>query len=237
MLGVVGKLHNFVNAICASHKRRELFKAIQGKVNNELFYSFDPLELRQAGDFRWHSVYLMLLRCFELKDTIQRFIRRLRSDNSIVSDNLDYSPLTDSLTDDEWGDVKEFVDFLKAPYEMTKRLEGNNSCSGFGSIWQTLPNLQALWTHYMAATEVTHNEYLTSAVAFGFEKLNTYFELILMDPDVSFHAVATALHPGLRLNQFKSQWKRHPQWYNKAEKSIQKVFKQYVADEQEYEDL
>jgi hypothetical protein len=52
----------------------------------------------------------------------------------------------------------------------------------------------------MAATEVTHNEYLTSAVAFGYEKLNTYFELILMDPDVSFYAVATALQPGLRLN-------------------------------------
>jgi hypothetical protein len=142
-LGVVGKLHNFVNAVCASHKRRELFHSVQAVVNTELLHSFSTLELRQDGGVRWNSVYLMLLRCYELREHINRFIRQLRGHDASI-DDLDYGPLEDTITEEEWDDVKDLVDFLQAPYEMTKRLEGNNSGNGFGSLWQTLPNLQAL---------------------------------------------------------------------------------------------
>jgi hypothetical protein len=46
-LGIVGKLHHFVNAICASHKRRVSFLEIQnlGEDKN-VPYSFDKLNLR-----------------------------------------------------------------------------------------------------------------------------------------------------------------------------------------------
>jgi hypothetical protein len=124
-LGVVGQLHNFVNAVCISHKRRELFNEVQEEVNNELLQSFATLKLRQDDGVRWNSVYLMLLCCLELKEPIKRFNRRLRDDAR--DDDVDYSPLTDQLSEDDWDDVKELVDFLQAPYEMTKRLEGNNS--------------------------------------------------------------------------------------------------------------
>ena len=33
--GVIGKLHNFVNAVCASHRRRELFLASQKDIMDE----------------------------------------------------------------------------------------------------------------------------------------------------------------------------------------------------------
>jgi hypothetical protein len=33
--GVVGKLHNFVNAVCVSHKRREAFLSVQKELSNE----------------------------------------------------------------------------------------------------------------------------------------------------------------------------------------------------------
>ena len=137
-LGVVGKLHNFVNAVCASHKRRELFLSMQTDDDDEALYTYNTLQLRQARGVRWHSVYLMLLRCLELKDSIKRFIRHLRHEQP---DELDYSPITDALSDDDWDDVTELVDFLQAPYELTKRLEGSTSVSGFGLLWQTLPNL------------------------------------------------------------------------------------------------
>jgi hypothetical protein len=137
----VGKLHNFVNAVCASHKRRELFLSMQTDDDDEALYTYNTLQLRQARGVRWHSVYLMLLRCLKLKDSIKRFIRHLRHEQP---DELDYSPITDALSDDDWDDVTELVDFLQAPYELTKRLEGSTSVSGFGSLWQTLPNLQAL---------------------------------------------------------------------------------------------
>jgi hypothetical protein len=102
--------------------------------------------------------------------------------------------------DNDWDDVKELVDFLQAPYKMTKRLEGKNSQSGFGSFWQTLSNLQALWTRYTDAKECTMSQYMASAVSFGWEKLNSYFHTLIIAPDVSYYSIATLLHLRLRLN-------------------------------------
>jgi hypothetical protein len=45
--------------------------------------------------------------------------------------------------------------------------------------------------------------------------------------------IATLLHPRLRLNWFQSQWKNYPEWYRKARKSLEKVFKDYLAAEAE----
>jgi hypothetical protein len=208
-LVVVGKLHNFVNAVCASHKRRELFNTVQSEVNDELLYSFNTLDLRQDGGVRWNSVYFMLLRCYELRQHINRFIRRLAS-HEAGDDELNYSPLTDTITKEEWDDVKDLIDFLEAPYQMTKRLEGNNSGNGFGSLWQTLPNLQALWLHFEETKAQPHSEYMVSAIALGAEKLNTYFTKLVHEPDFSSYTIATALNPALRLNWFQTQWKHYP---------------------------
>lgn len=77
----------------------------------------------------------MLLCCYELKEHINRFIRKLRPDKyTNTANDDDYNPLTDGLTKEDWDDVKELADFLQAPHEMMKRLEGNNSCGGFGSL-------------------------------------------------------------------------------------------------------
>jgi hypothetical protein len=93
--------------------------------------------------------------------------------------------------------------------------------------------LQALWAHYNKANSRTiKSKFFKSAVLFSKLKLNTYFDKILINPNVSFYAVATALHPKLRAIWFKTQWKRFPQWYKKAKASLLKVFKQY-ADEDE----
>jgi hypothetical protein len=119
---------------------------------------------------------------------------------------------------------------------MTKRLEGNNSQSGFGSLWQTLPNLQALWAHYTDAKECTQSWYIASAVSFGWEKLNFYFHALIMVPDVSYYAIATLLHPRLHLNWFQSQWKNYLEWYRKARKLLEKVFKEYLAAKAEVDD-
>jgi hypothetical protein len=109
-LGVVGKLHNFINTVCASHKMRERFGLIQKQANNdETIYSFNTLNLCQDGGVRWHSVYLMMLRCLALQEPIKLFIRKLRANESLADDSIDYSPLTDGITDDEWDEAKELV--------------------------------------------------------------------------------------------------------------------------------
>jgi hypothetical protein len=95
--------------------------------------------------------------------------------------------------------------------------------------------LQALWAYY-TAVNITGSSYFSSAIALRLKKLNTYFDLILMVPYVSFYTIATALHSCFCLNWFKSQWKHYSQWYSKAEKSIWKVFKQYVNDNVDLEE-
>jgi hypothetical protein len=70
---------------------------------------------------------------------------------------------------------------------------------------------------------------MASAVSFGWEKLNSYFHTLIMKPDVSYYSVATLLHPRLRLNWFQNQWKNYPSWYRKAQKSLEKVFKEYLT--------
>ena len=70
---------------------------------------------------------------------------------------------------------------------MTKRLEGNNSASGFGSLWQTLTNLQALWTLYSSTKarfndESNNSDYFIAAIKHGLEKLISYFEKLIIQP-------------------------------------------------------
>lgn len=240
--GVVGKLHNFVNAVCASHKRRELFQSVQKELrdDDDALYTYNTLQLRQDGGVRWHSVYYMLLRCLELRRCIQRFMTRSQSPSQQVDD--DYDPLTDTLTEEEWEAVQQLVDFLQLPVEMTKRLEGSNSVSGFGSLWQTLTNLQTLWTHYNSekvrceSPNNSSSAYFVAAVVYGEQKLNTYFNMLVVGLDVSYYCVATALHPALRLAWFQTHWKPYNSWVKAAEASVKKVYNEYLAAELDNEE-
>jgi hypothetical protein len=95
-----------------------------------------------------------------------------------------------------------------------------------------------LWALYSTANErTTNSEYFSSAVAYGKEKLDTYFDLILMQPDISFYAIATALHPKLRLTWFKTHWKNFLRWYRKAEALFRATFKAYAEAEVEVKEL
>ena len=79
------------------------------------------------------------------------------------------------------------------------------------------------------------NCYLKNSVAFGTEKLLTYWEKIVIDPPISYYCVATILNPQLRLIWFKDHWRKHPSWHKKAEASMKAVFQQYVDAEAEAE--
>jgi hypothetical protein len=183
---VVGKLHNFVRAVCASHKRRELFLSTFNDLSEEdPVWRFVKLQLLQDSGVRWHSVYIMLLRCQELREPIKSFQRKYRQQVKNnkefgTKDNSEgqyYNLICDYLSDNNWLEVDELINFLRVPYDLCKALEGNNSVSGFGLLWQTIINLQALWQHYKTAAsrfDNNNNSYFASAVKFGLEKLNTY---------------------------------------------------------------
>jgi hypothetical protein len=183
----------------------------------------------------------MLLRCLELRNPITRFMTRLQQQPSQRLDD-EYNPLTDELSSEEWEGVQQLVDFLQAPVEMTKRLEGNNSASGFGSLWQTLTNLQALWKLYSSTKagfddlDNSNSDYFIAAVKHGLEKLSSYFERLIIEPEVSYYVVATTLHPALRLAWFQTHWKQYADWVKRAKDSTTRVFKQYMAKEMDDDD-
>ena len=47
----------------------------------------------------------------------------------------------------------------------------------------------------------------------------------------SFYTIATALHPKLRLNWFKSHWRDYRDWQRKADNSFRNTFEEYLAAE------
>jgi hypothetical protein len=220
--GVVGRLHNFVTSVLASHKRKELFMTIQrrGVDDDDLVFSVS-LNLVKDGGIRWNSVYKMLLRCYELRDSIDLFFTRFTPSAREAADG--YNPFDEPLTASDWGDVKRLIEFLQHFHDMTTRLEGN---AGFGSLWKTLPHLQLLDRHINNLIDELAFEpdsFLKKGVVLGHEKLNTYWKKLIFDGS-SPYIVATALHPKLRGNWFADKWRKFPDYVKQADACIRQAF-------------
>jgi hypothetical protein len=92
------------------------FRDVQREVldENEL-YNFPTLQLVKDGGIRWRNVYLILLRCHELREPIRRYFRQARADSYItVSDSYHHAP--DALTEDDWDEVVTIKNLLQLFY-------------------------------------------------------------------------------------------------------------------------
>ena len=185
----------------------------------------------------------MLLRCQELRGAIRAYQRQVRDTNTHQASEIDKAAaeaLDDRITEDDWDEVNGLVDFLQEPYQLTKRLEGSNSQSGYGSLWQTIPNLQVLWSLYNEKSielEERPASFLKQGVQFGLTKLDGYWKKLVNDPDVSYYCIATMLHPRLRQHWFKDKWSHFPAYNKKADKSIRSVYEAYKRSSQSDDDL
>ncbi|KAK7179410.1 hypothetical protein PSPO01_14565 [Paraphaeosphaeria sporulosa] len=92
--GAVGKLHKIQRDV----------------LDRDKLFSFSTLNLIMDGGIRWHSVYLMLLRCLDLRDSIRRFFKLARADSSTTDGK--YNRTVDSLTDDEWDEIRVMAEVL-----------------------------------------------------------------------------------------------------------------------------
>lgn len=119
---------------------------------------------------------------------------------------LPYDSLTGTITEDEWEEVERLCNFLVLFYEMTRRLKGNNFHSSYGSLWQTITNLQHLEDLLRGMIKQIankpENSYLKTTVRLGLEKLTKYWKKIVIDPKPSFCVISTILHPKLYLAWF-----------------------------------
>ncbi|KAK7178178.1 transposase-like protein [Paraphaeosphaeria sporulosa] len=76
-------------------------------------------------------------------------------------------------------------------YKNTKSLEGNASSTGFGSLWQTIVNLQKIYAFLSGADELSvhqiegfaQSEYMVSGVKLALEKFDTYIQKLVMPAD------------------------------------------------------
>jgi hypothetical protein len=123
---------------------------------------------------------------------------------------------------------------------MTKRLEGTVAVSGHGSLYQTCLNLNFLDTKLREAVDKSAREvdtsYYRTAVRFGREKLTSYWQKLILDPPVSYPAVATFLHPSFRLHWFQQAWREHDRKWIAAVshsiKSVYEIYEELIEEEQ-----
>ena len=107
-----------INPNTRSRKRTEAFAALQFQEADK--YSMvdgakDPIySLVRDGGVRWNSAYTMIERACVLMRTIDAYCQD--SDAEAIKD--------DTLTHDDWGDLKKIKEILAPLYKFTKDLEG-----------------------------------------------------------------------------------------------------------------
>jgi len=173
-----------------------------------------------------------MLRCLELKQPINKFIRKWRGTDNDEEDVRipGNAALSNTITDDEWDEAARLVQFLERFYQMTKRMEGNGDR---GSLWMTIINLQVLYQQLLKLQDEYRCEpdcFLKGGVEYGLQKLLTYWEYIILNPPVSPYAIATILNPKFRMLWFQDKWRNHPIWYKKVTASMKTVFQRYVDE-------
>ena len=134
--GPIGKLHNIVTFIRHSDQRNQLFKevqrisyiAIENRTNNQ-----QTFDLVTDNDTRWNSTHDMIERAVKLRNAIDTFIRRIRSEWEEAlrkarnpSNKMKDKPtiLDDTLMSEDWNILSEYLDILAPLKEATARLEG-----------------------------------------------------------------------------------------------------------------
>ena len=235
--GPVGKLHNFVTGILRSHKKKQLFDGLQHELHapDDDIYHFWALSLVKDGGVRWNATYLMLLRCLELRDAIDLFYTRYRKEDDEAIDLND-----DKLTTDDWKEVERLCELLEPFQRMTLQTEGNSERAGFegqyGSLHETITALNYLDIKLTAAADASkdrsEDSFYKNAILLGQQKLNKYWDKIILEDSPSYYAVATILHPEKRLRWLQYHWRMYKEWWKKAENSVKAIFKEYLEAEE-----
>ena len=160
----------------------------------------------------------MLVRFYELRDTIECFLHKHKPPN----DESAFSLAEDTLTDNDWLEVKQLIDLLTPFENITKLLQGNATRTGsegaFGSLWEVLPALQVLFEHLNAAEAKCSTSSIKLGIQFGLEKMNDYWAKLIFSTD--HYIAATTLHPSLNIAWFDDHWRQFPSWVKHAKSTF-----------------
>jgi hypothetical protein len=248
--GPVGKLHNKVVFIRRTPQRRELFLSFSDDLDmRELVLALDSSDeantmLVQDNDTRWNSTYLMIDRALKKRREIEAFVRV----SEMNTDAKKRVPEKDQLTDEEWRILAETHRILQPLFYSTKHLEGRGRTATHGSIWETLPSMEYILSHfenlktqyayddYMQAEDVATDEmtvesrkHFREAINNAWRKLNDYYTLL---DDSPVYTAALVLHPGHNWQYIEEKWgeARRTSWIRASKTSVKQFFDQGWKD-------
>ena len=224
----VGKLHNFCVWINRSDQRRELLKQYVLTAYEE--GSIETLYTRVLvdGGVRWNSAYAMIERALKLRHAIDLFFLNY---NHI---GKEYNISQDTLTPQDWIDLKHFLGILKPFKDLTKRMEGRANKAGLegshGSLHETIESLDVLFKELQEAGKFADNHpqvvsaYYSYAIDAARIKLEEYFGLTDATPA---YRCAVALHPANKFTYFELEWSHNKKWISEAKRVVREIYAQY----------
>ncbi|EGX88196.1 hypothetical protein CCM_09332 [Cordyceps militaris CM01] len=196
--GPLGKLHSIVVFIRCSPQRIQRFKE-----NSE------KKELLRDNDTRWNSKY-MTARAIEPADQIDYFCFEEKELK------------LDSLSEQDWTELKKVCNFPKSFADATKATEGHAH-----TIDRTLPIMDFLLSKFEAAKiEYGSDAFMALCVEAGRAKLDAYYTLTDRSstaayrlPYSSAYVAAIVLSPHRKWHYFEVAWADHLEWVERVESS------------------
>lgn len=142
------------------------------------------------------------------------------------------SILNDYLSVDDWSVITELRNILQPLKAATIALQGHGSGASFGVIWQVIPSMEKLLTHFEQLRQIHRPtesySHLAYHVNLGWQKLDKYYNLTDRAP---VYVAAVVLHPHYTWQYLKSKWKDRPAWLSEAEEAIQRLWQEYSSKE------
>lgn len=252
--GPPGKLHNIIVWIRASPQRIERFAilcATHSLIEKDHTLIAD-------NDTRWNSFFLAMTRAIELRPVIDDILNeeltlwtnyeRKKTDNyrKPIPENMKKKPdiLDDYLSQDDWSIINQYHAILQPLWTMTLRLQGNGEGGSHGVIWQVLPCMEKLLSHFeeLKLRYIIHTadgalskgndttedaslseEYrmLCIGINLGWQKLNEYYMLTDRSP---YYLAAVVLHPRYTWKFIKSKWRNRKDWIVQGELEVRALW-------------
>lgn len=220
--GPVGCLHNIIYYIKKTAQRLEDFSKLQAESNWDNDHC---LQVIADNATRWNSVYKMIERALQLRDSIGLFSLRY-SDPAYTK-----TPLQDRLGADDWEQLKIIMVLLKPFYQLTLHLEGRAKDGNRGAIWETLPSMDLLLAHLEAAKEeyeFSEYSHISTCIKNGWAVLNKYYNRTDISPA---YIAAIVLNPHYKWRYFEQKWAGFPGWISAGRTAVQGLW------EREYKNL
>ncbi|THX67806.1 hypothetical protein D6D08_06550 [Aureobasidium pullulans] len=156
--GPIGKVRNTIVYIRASPQRNEEFKKAQ-KAHPLLT---KVTELHAFNDTRWNSVFDALRVFILVRPAVDDFYQKTMKDwQDYVNIKTDFGTkpcpekmrkkpaiLNDRITQDDWALLTQYYEILEPVWQFTQRLEGRGTGASHGVVWQVIPAMERLFSHF-----------------------------------------------------------------------------------------